>query len=77
VKLSEAIMRAEMGPAYKDKTSVENNEDINKSSNSENGLDAGNDEIIEKMENNENVDDDQDVDYIDSDYVGYISHYSL
>jgi hypothetical protein len=29
------------------------------------------------MENNENVDDDQDVDYIDSDYVGYISHYSL
>jgi hypothetical protein len=41
VKLSEAIMRAEMGPAYKDKTSIENNEDINKSSNSENGLDAG------------------------------------
>lgn len=35
VKISEAIMRAEMGPAYKDKTSVENTVDINKSSNSE------------------------------------------
>lgn len=74
VKISEAVMRAEMGPAYKDKTSLDNNVDINKTSNSEDGLDAVNDEIIDKMEDNENVyDDHQDVDYIDSDYVGYIS----
>ncbi|XP_076097368.1 uncharacterized protein LOC143067753 [Mytilus galloprovincialis] len=88
VKLSQAVMRAEMGSAYKEKESDNTNKCSDIHEESKNLVQSGQAvETVDVSTNNEEilktdvhvgedenvVDDDKDADYIGNDYVGYIS----